>query len=567
MTLHVLAISNDQYPIDDNLVSACRKNDISLFEINEEAKELSDKNKVLALRRFLIHNRPNSDDLLLVVEGYNTILNGSGAQIIENYEEFDANIVFSADAYFDYPESDLQYYYWKFYPRYGKVYNYLNGGTFIGKVSAIQQMIEDITINYHLSTDSCNVDDPYFTRYFVDCSLDIFTPYYKILLDSEQKLLSANRGNIGTIRLPYLNWVQNHSFQLLEKEKLEKNNLHHYQTKFKYLKFKNGDFINTLTKTSPVVINVPADKFEQIGTLRNINQETSFYATFLSLLAYLQAIGRSLLVYIINRFSIDPKQTFRFEKHKNPDYESTMKHFLNLLRKKEAFTFAHFNDGELNFIRKYINSDHKKTWNGRIQDQYDIPLAERLLDSIKYKQKNYYLGISCSTCAAPRRKVADEIIGHYDHKIGAMVFHHNQRYLPQIISQMRDREMFYVMNDYQRLDVLESLGVTVKKENIIRIPFVNSHKEYDNLKDRKFPDGAFVILMCGMLAKILIRNWYELNPKTTFIALGSTMDDFIQTTNTKYRPYPKKLPLTRNIHLIKAFLFGNKKKCVECYNI
>ena len=140
MTLHVLAISNDQYPMDENLVSTCRKNDISLFEINEGTNELSDKNKVLALKRFLVHNKLNSDGLLLVVEGYNTILNGSGAQIIEKYEEFDANILFSADAYFDYPESHLQYYYWKFYPRYAKFYNYLNGGIFIGKVSAIRQL-------------------------------------------------------------------------------------------------------------------------------------------------------------------------------------------------------------------------------------------------------------------------------------------------------------------------------------------------------------------------------------------------------------------------------------------
>jgi len=130
-----------------------------------------------------------------------------------------------------------------------------------------------------------------------------------------------------------------------------------------------------------------------------------------------------------------------------------------------------------------------------------------------------------------------------------------------------NREMFFVMNDYQQLDILENLGVTVKEENKIKIPFVNSHKEYANLKDRQFPEGSFVILMCGMLAKIFIRNWYELNPTATFIALGSTMDDFIQLSNTNYAPYPKQLPLTRNIHLIKSFLFGKKKQCVECYNI
>lgn len=540
-------------------------NEILLHKIDEGEKELNDKNKIQALERFLKSNPFKDDDLLLVVEGHSTVLNGSGDQITKQFHTFETDILFSADACFDFPDGNLQYYYWKFYPRYTKYYNYLNSGAFIGNANSIRMMLDDIVKSYDLSPTSNN--EPYFTRYFVDCFLDIFKPDYKISLDTEQTLLSANGGNVGAARLPYLNWVQNHSYQLLEKEKLRKNNLQSFQSKLRYLSKENGQFYNRLTRSNPVVIHAPADTFSQIGILNSTTSRSSFSASFYSFTAYLQAIGRMMLVFIINRFSIDPKQTFRFEKHKNPDYESTMRHFLDLLRKNEAFTFAHFNDGELNFIRKYLRGDHKKTWNGRIQDQYDVPLAERLLDSIKYQQKNYYLGVSCSTCGAPRRKVADEIVGDYEHKIGAMVFHHNLRYLPQIIRHLVDREVFFVGNAYQDLDFLKSLDVKVKDENIIRIPFVNSHKEYDSLKGKKFPEGSIVILTCGMLAKILIRNWYEINPNTTFIALGSTMDDFIQTTNTKYRPYPKKLPLTRNIHLIKAFLFGNKKKCVECYNI
>ena len=569
MKLQILAIENRDWPLDENVVAYCKQHDLPLYSLDLGRNALTDRGKVLEIRNFLDVTRFDKDDLLLIIDGHSTVLTGDPKDFIANFEKLGLDVAFAADSYYSYPETALQYYYWKYYPRYAKYYNYLNSGMFVGKVDDVKALINDVYAGYHFNSVNINPDDPYFTRFYVDSVLDVFSPSYKIGIDSEQSLLAANGGNLSVRKWPYMNWVQNHSFQLLEKEKLQAAELEQHQTKLRYLSYDKGkqQFKSTLTGKKPQFVHFPADNFDQVQVLGSEAPDGSSKATWLSFFAFIHSVWRALLVLVINRFSIDPKQTFRFEKHKNPDYEHVMQQFLGFLDSNEAFTFAHFNDGELNFIRKFLNNDHKKTWNGRIQDQYDVPLAERLVDSIKYKQKNYFLGVSCSTCAAPRRALADDLIGDYEHKIGAMVFHHNLRYLPQLIKHMQNREMYFVANDFQNLDILKNLGVTVKEENIIRIPFVNSHKVYDTLEGKKFPDGAFVMLMCGMLAKILIRNWYELNPKTTFVAFGSTLDDFIQTSNTNYRPYPRKLPLTRNIHLIKAFLFGNKKKCVECYNI
>ncbi len=569
MKLHIISVESTKYPLNKEVIDYCKEHDVPLYTFDLGKSEFTDKSKILELRNFMKVNKLKEDDLILFIEGHNTRVSGNPKNIMDSFSNMKSDILFSADNYFNYPEGSLQYYYWKFYPRYSRYYNYLNSSAFLGKVHAVENMIEEIYRGYHFNSVKMGVNEPYFTRYYVDCSLDIFNPSFKLDIDSNQQLLSANGGNISVKRWPYINWVQNHSFQLLEKQKLEKAELLNHQSKFRYLRFnpKKNTFKNTLTGSRPLIVTTPVENYDNISVFHEGAGSSNSKASWLSFFAFIQSILRSLLVFVINRFSIDPKRTFRFEKHKNPDYENIMQQFLGFLEKGEAFTFAHFNDGELNFIRKFLNNDHKKTWNGRIQDQYDVPLAERLVDSIKYKQKNYFLGVSCSTCAAPRRALADDLIGDYDHKIGAMVFHHNLRYLPQLIHHMKNKEMYYVANDYQNLEFLEHLGVTVKEENVIRIPFVNSHKVYDTLEGKKFPKGSMVILMCGMLAKILIRNWYELNPDTTFIAFGSTMDDFIQTSNTNYRPYPKKLPLTRNIHLIKAFLFGNKKQCVECYNI
>lgn len=562
MNLSIVAFSSLTDPLSESLVTFCEKEDLPLHELKLGEGEVSEKVRVMRLNAFLQENRLKEKSLLMVVSGSGIVLTGSKDELISRFDKQSCDILFAADANFNFNESPLQYYYWKFYPRQFKYYNYLNAEAFIGEVSNVREMVRDIQLAYHLDTNEVNPDDPYYTRYYVDSFLEIFDHSYTIGIDGDQQLLAGVGGSVGGAKWPYLNWVVDHFLNLSETQKAESDSYKLSKVRgIQYLAGKDS-FRNSRTKTNPLVVTIPSSLISSVKW--NGSNSGAWLSSFFS---YLQAFGRFLIVFLVNRFSIDRNRTFRFEKHKNPDYESTMQQFLKYLKSGEAFTFAHFNDGELNFIRKYLSNDHKKTWNGRIQDQYDVPLAERLLDAIKYKQDNYFLGVSCSTCAAPRRKVADELIGEYRGKIGAMVFHHNLFYLPQLIHQMTHREMFFVMNDYQQLDILENLGVTVKEENKMKIPFVNSHKEYDNLKDRKFPEGAFVILMCGMLAKVLIRNWYELNPKTTFIAFGSTMDDFIQTSNTNYRPYPKKLPLTRNVHLIKSFLFGQKKQCKECYNI
>lgn len=561
MNLSIVTFSSLQYPLSEELKSYCDAHDLALHELTLAEDVWTEKQKVIRLHEFLGESRLQEKSLILVLNGVGTHLKGKPEDLIGKFEKQDADVLFAADANFNYPEGPLQYYHWKFYPRNHK-YNYLDSDAFIGEVGAVRDLLRDINGAYHLSNGAAK-EDLYFTRFYLDVYLEIQNPTYSIAVDGNQELLAATRGSLGATKFPYFNWVMDHFVALSEAKRSASHG--YVRKKVRGLKFdeKNRTFKNTRTGTHPNVVTVPREYSKDV----DFKGGAGLVNAFKSWVSYKIAFWRFVLVLVVNRFSINPHQTFRFEKHKNPDYEKTMRNFLGHLETGEAFTFAHFNDGELNFIKKYLAKDHKKTWNGRIQDQYDIPLAERLLDSIKYQQDNYFIGVSCSTCGAPRRRVADELMGEYRGKVGAMVFHHNLFYLPKIISQMVNREMYFVMNDYQKLDILENLGVTVKEENKIKIPFVNSHKEYDNLKDRKFPEGAFVILMCGMLAKVLIRNWYELNPKTTFIALGSTMDDFIQLSNTNYRPYPRKLPLTRNVHLIKSFLFGKKKRCVECFNI
>ena len=112
----------------------------------------------------------------------------------------------------------------------------------------------------------------------------------------------------------------------------------------------------------------------------------------------------------------------------------------------------------------------------------------------------------------------------------------------------------------------EKMGFDFSDEQIIRVPFRNAHEQYNNLKEHTFEEGAVVLLMSGMLAKILCAYWFEHYPKTTFIAFGSSFDDYIQS-KINFNLYPKKFPFSKTLIGSRSYLFGHKKHCPGCYDM
>ncbi|MFT6136479.1 MAG: hypothetical protein ACJAZM_002984 [Cyclobacteriaceae bacterium] len=513
------------------------------------------------LEGLLAYNQKNT----LSPDGYSVIFNPRNVCFADNLSEFqthlgnlNADVLFAADANFEYGTDLEGYYLWKYYPRRDGPYYYLNQDLWIIKNRVFSEFLLDVSA--HLLKDSTWKPKHIFARFYLDISLDILAPSYRLSLDHTGKILGSAAGSTTLLPMPTGDWVIEH---LRYRAELKATNgfSRNFRYRFNGWSFKKGLFKSSVTKTHPIAVAFASSEAQPDAGKANIVWQLK------SLWWYVIAVFQYFFVLVVNRFTTSPKELFRFEKNKNPDYDGVMQRFLQHLRSNTAFTFAHFNDGELNFIRKYLVGDHKKTWTGRLQNQYDQKLAAHLIEAIQHQQDNYYLGVNCTICGSARRVVADELMGEYRHKIGSMVLHHNQRYIPKMLSLMRGRDVYFVKNDYQDLTYFTQMGIEVKSENQLVIPFVNSYKHYDDLKDKKFPDGAVVLLMCGMLAKILNKVWYENNPKTTFIAYGSTMDDFIQREHTKYRTFPKELPVTRNVFFFKAFLFGAKKHCDECYNI
>lgn len=559
------------------LRESCTNNNLELTILGEGVKWISNAVKFRIINDFLKDQPENQ--MILFVDAYDVYLNGSAEEIISKFNSFKTDIVFSAESNFFFKKKHLRYYYWKYYPRLHKKYNYLNSGSYMGRASSLRTMIQEITRFYKVDLNNdaqlkdIESDQYLFNRYYVDQYHHGITSENSITLDYSQELFACTAGRQWVVRWPMLTWIQSFLFFRYERRLLKLFRLQERQNTILDLKYvkKTKSFFNKVTKTNPVVIHLPRTekRFEKlINRLKKNSINLSFLhlpAVLVSFVAWLESFFSSSIATLINVGVTDPKRIYRFTPNSNPEWDQGIKKFIEHLRKKESFAFAHFNDGELTFIKKHLDEDTKKTWYGRGQQSYDDLLGKRLLSSIQENRKNYYVGIPCSTCWPEHRALANDLTKEVDNTIPAMIFHHNLSFIPAIINELRDREVFFIGNENQNYSILGELGVNVKEENRTNVPFVNSYVLYEQMKDRKFPEGSIVLLTCGMLAKILIPTWFANNPNVTFLALGSALDDLIQKENMRFILFPKFLPISSNVYPTKYFLFGRKKICNECY--
>lgn len=535
--------------------------------------------KLRYLSEFLNQLDPQAP--VLVVDAFDVTINATAATIIDRFNSLQAEVIFSAEANFYMRSSAaLFYYYWKHYPRPHALYNYLNSGCFMGKCEHLRALIADISAAYLLDLRNDKVlyrvrsDQYLFSRFYADYMNRCISPKYRIGLDHEQVLFANSGGRMHADYYSGKNWVADFLFFRNERKLLKKTNLSGYQllaSDFHYAP-ETQTFHNRLTGTKPCVLHLPGT-YGQFGKALSLLKgerrvpfvNRSLLKPFMAMVQ-IKTAHQMRFIHKKNRGDLTRSHIFRYSPNKNQQLAQATGQLVQLLKDRQPFAFAHFNDGEFSFIRDFINKEDHQDWYGRKQHQYDPLVGERLLQAARYQKKNYFVGVPCSRCHTELRQLADEIVGDYEYKVPAMTLHHNLARLPEILSLLKGREIYFFKNENQNLALLKELGIDISPERVFNVPFKNSYLQFEKFRDRSFADGAVVLSTVGMLAKILIKPWFENNPATTFITLGSILDDHIQKNHTAFQLYPARTPFTSNIRKGRTFLFGRKRHCPECFD-
>jgi len=218
---------------------------------------------------------------------------------------------------------------------------------------------------------------------------------------------------------------------------------------------------------------------------------------------------------------------------------------MNLLKAKEPFSFARFNDGEM---KGAMRVGAKVARGDQIVSE---ELNRKLNEALVHEQKNYWKGKPCRRCFSKCRRYFDAVVPEtYPYLTYAVLFCNNghwPRFIEDFKNHAQGRKIVWVSGKDQKLDYIRNtMCLDVVKR--IKLEPRDSWKQYHEIKDKiyDFPEEALVVLSCGPTSRVLAAEWFKARPDCTLIDAGSTFDPY--TRNVWHRCHRGTLPRCPECH-------------------
>jgi hypothetical protein len=215
--------------------------------------------------------------------------------------------------------------------------------------------------------------------------------------------------------------------------------------------------------------------------------------------------------------------------------------FVNKIRNDEHFALSRWGDGELMILENKAIDLTKK---GDGEFKHDptstahVIMRESLLNSYKYKHKDYYIGIACQCCVGKEKfEYMKNLSGQLENNLTwANIFvNSNYKYfLSDLLPILKSKKIILVANAKSKLD-----GLPFKVEQFYPIGtdawIGNStliQKLMMDISEFNMNDYVY-IFAAGPFANVLTYELWKNNKNNTYLDIGSTLDKMLGLTVTR----------------------------------
>jgi hypothetical protein len=206
----------------------------------------------------------------------------------------------------------------------------------------------------------------------------------------------------------------------------------------------------------------------------------------------------------------------------------------NLLEKKIKFSFSKYADGEYAIlVNQLITNCDNWTFNPETDGKY----RDELLDSFRFNELGYYVGISCP-CCVPKEHVQwmrDNVGVDDNHLTWANIF----------VNGNYNNFLKYFIPEFAKHDVI-LIAAESGKANVKNLPFKveeyipigkTAWKENFNLVEelpkKEYNDKLF-LLCAGPLGNMLAAKMWKYNKNNIYMDIGSTLNPWLVGANRGY---------------------------------
>ena len=138
----------------------------------------------------------------------------------------------------------------------------------------------------------------------------------------------------------------------------------------------------------------------------------------------------------------------------NKNFTKDLEHIINKLKKHENFAFSKYADGELHILaNKPINNG--EFW---FVPAEHADYRKKMIDSFKFKNKNYYIGIACPCCIGgpPVHNWMKNVCQQDDSNV-----HYICQTYPNIDRTLEDGSVLRYWIDKERFDLVTNYNTVV----------------------------------------------------------------------------------------------------------
>jgi hypothetical protein len=223
----------------------------------------------------------------------------------------------------------------------------------------------------------------------------------------------------------------------------------------------------------------------------------------------------------------------------NKNFRNDLNTIIEKLKTKEPFAFSKYADGELSvLVNKPINNG--EFW---FNPETDQSSRENLINSFRYKNESYFVGISCPCCigGSPVHNWMKKNSGQdEEHLTWANIFVNSNHpyYVENMIPEYKNYEVVVVSNSSSNIDALPfdvkkhfSIGKNAWTEDYSLV------QEIKNYIDENDINGNLFLFCAGPFGNILTHQLFEHNSQNTYIDIGSTLNVMLLGEAGKNRSY------------------------------
>ena len=216
----------------------------------------------------------------------------------------------------------------------------------------------------------------------------------------------------------------------------------------------------------------------------------------------------------------------------NKDIKHDIKVFEEKLKNKENFTFSKYADGEWAVI-KNESIDNKEFWfdGNSVMDGFK---RSKLIESFKYHNPNYYVGVSCPCCQGldVHHDMIKECEQDPDHITWANLWvNDNYSYFTSnILPLFKDRDVVLYAHKDGKFDNLpfKPMQIFPVEKNAwgSNCNFVEESKHF--IKNHDIENALF-LFACGPFGNVLAYELTSCCPQNTYLDIGSTLNPYLQS--------------------------------------